>query len=53
MAFDYKLKPGVVTTTNALRLMRLVGLDVAGITEETERVGGERAPEAQSAPESP
>jgi hypothetical protein len=31
MAFDYKLKPGVVTTTNALRLMRLVGLDLPGI----------------------
>jgi hypothetical protein len=55
MAFDYKLKPGVVTTTNALRLMRLVGLDVAGITEETDRAGGERgsAPEAQGAPGSP
>jgi DNA mismatch repair ATPase MutS len=34
MAFDYKLKPGVVTTTNALRLMRLVGLGVPGIAEE-------------------
>jgi hypothetical protein len=31
MAFDYKLKPGVVTTTNALRLMRLVGLDLPGL----------------------
>ena len=28
MAFDYRLKPGVVTTTNALRLMRVVGLPV-------------------------
>lgn len=28
MAFDYTLKPGVVRTTNALRLMRLVGLDI-------------------------
>jgi DNA mismatch repair ATPase MutS len=28
MTFDYKLKPGVVTTTNALRLMRMVGLPV-------------------------
>ncbi len=28
MAFDYKLKPGIVTTTNALRLMRVVGLPV-------------------------
>jgi len=51
MAFDYKLKPGVVTTTNALRLMRLVGLDVAGIAEETDRAGGDRgsAPEAAGA----
>lgn len=31
MAFDYILKPGVVTTTNALRLMRLVGLDIPGL----------------------
>lgn len=29
MAFDYRLKSGVVSTTNALRLMRLVGLPVA------------------------
>jgi hypothetical protein len=29
MSFDYKLKPGVVATTNALRLMKLVGIDVA------------------------
>jgi len=28
MAFDYKLKPGVVTTTNALRLMRVIGLPI-------------------------
>ena len=28
MAFDYRLKVGVVTTTNALRLMRAVGLPV-------------------------
>ena len=55
MAFDYKLKPGVVTTTNALRLMRLVGLDVAGITEETDRAGADpdRPPEARSAPDAP
>jgi len=29
MSFDYKLKPGVVSTTNALRLMKLVGIAVA------------------------
>jgi DNA mismatch repair ATPase MutS len=28
MSFDYKLKQGPVTTANALRLMKLVGLDV-------------------------
>jgi hypothetical protein len=28
MAFDYHLQPGVATTTNALRLMRLIGLDL-------------------------
>jgi hypothetical protein len=32
MSFDYRLRPGVATTTNALRLMELVGfgLDEAG-----------------------
>ena len=28
MTFDYRLRPGVVDTSNALRLMRGVGLDV-------------------------
>ncbi len=28
MTFDYRLRPGVVTSSNALRLMRIVGLDV-------------------------
>ncbi|WP_437679201.1 MutS family DNA mismatch repair protein [Sorangium sp. So ce131] len=28
MSFDYKLKAGVVTTANALRLMKIVGIDV-------------------------
>ncbi|WP_044964274.1 MutS family DNA mismatch repair protein [Sorangium cellulosum] len=28
MTFDYKLKPGVVTSANALRLMKIVGIDV-------------------------
>jgi DNA mismatch repair ATPase MutS len=28
MAFDYHLRTGVATTTNALRLMRLIGLDL-------------------------
>ena len=30
MTFDYKLKPGVVKSGNALRLMQLIGLDVPG-----------------------
>ena len=28
MSFDYTLRPGVATTTNALRLMRLIGLEL-------------------------
>ena len=28
MSFDYRLRPGVATTTNALRLMQLVGFDI-------------------------
>jgi DNA mismatch repair ATPase MutS len=28
MTFDYRLRPGVVQSSNALRLMRIVGLDV-------------------------
>jgi DNA mismatch repair ATPase MutS len=31
MSFDYRLRPGVATTTNALRLMELVGLDLDGM----------------------
>jgi hypothetical protein len=27
MSFDYKLRPGLATTTNALKLLKLVGLD--------------------------
>ncbi|HEU5431508.1 MAG TPA: hypothetical protein VFU81_07590 [Thermomicrobiales bacterium] len=30
MSFDYRLRPGVATTTNALRLMQLVGFDGDG-----------------------
>ena len=34
MTFDYRLRDGVVTTSNALRLMRIVGIDVpAGLGE--------------------
>jgi hypothetical protein len=28
LAFDYRMRPGVVQTSNALALMRAVGLDV-------------------------
>ena len=28
MAFDYKLRDGVITHSNALELMRMIGLDV-------------------------
>jgi DNA mismatch repair ATPase MutS len=28
MTFDYKLRTGIVQSSNALRLMRIVGLDV-------------------------
>ena len=30
MSFDYLLRPGVVQKSNALELMRSVGLDVTG-----------------------
>jgi len=33
MTFDYILSPGVVSTTNALRLMKLVGINVKGIDD--------------------
>jgi MutS domain V len=33
MTFDYVLSPGVVSTTNALRLMKLVGINVKGIDD--------------------
>ncbi len=36
MTFDYRLRPGIATTTNALRLLELVGL-----TDESERPGSE------------
>ncbi|MBA2754359.1 MAG: DNA mismatch repair protein MutS, partial [Chloroflexia bacterium] len=36
MSFDYLSRPGLATSTNALRLMRLMGLDVTG-----DQAGGE------------
>jgi len=34
MTFDYRLREGVVTSSNALRLMRMVGIDIAVEPEE-------------------
>jgi DNA mismatch repair ATPase MutS len=34
MVFDYQLRPGVVDTTNALRVLRMAGVPV----EDTEQV---------------
>ncbi len=34
MCFDYQMKPGAVSTSNALRLMRQVGIDVPGLLED-------------------
>lgn len=36
MSFDYLLRPGVATTTNALRLMRLIGLELEDASVYTE-----------------
>jgi hypothetical protein len=33
MRFDYVLRPGIATSTNALRLMEAVGLDLKGEEE--------------------
>ncbi len=44
MSFDYRLRPGVATTTNALRLMALVGLDLRDGDE------GPTAPPAAAGP---
>ncbi len=33
MTFDYKLRPGVVHSSNALRIMRMVGIDVVDVGE--------------------
>jgi energy-coupling factor transporter ATP-binding protein EcfA2 len=39
MSFDYRLRPGVATTTNALRLMRLIGLDLEDSPVATSALG--------------
>ena len=33
MSFDYRIKEGPVATSNALRLMRAVGIDVPGLDD--------------------
>jgi DNA mismatch repair ATPase MutS len=33
MTFDYRARPGIATSTNALRLMEIVGLDLADTAE--------------------
>ena len=37
MTFDYRLRPGVASSTNALRLMEIVGLDLAADATEPTR----------------
>ena len=39
MTFDYLLRPGVVTSSNALRLMRMVGSDIAVPAEDDGALG--------------
>jgi DNA mismatch repair ATPase MutS len=34
LVFDYRLEPGVVTRSNALELMRMVGLEIRGAARE-------------------
>jgi hypothetical protein len=42
MSFDYRLRPGVATTTNAFRLMRLIGLELDESGDERETDGEQR-----------
>jgi DNA mismatch repair ATPase MutS len=42
MTFDYELRPGIVQSSNALRLMRAVGIDVK---DDADRVDGLRTAE--------
>lgn len=51
MTFDYRLKPGVVTRSNALHLMRLMGLDVADAVSDVESAEDQHdAPSQQKPP---
>lgn len=40
MTFDYRLRPGIATSSNALVLMELIGFDVAAVPERAERLQG-------------
>ena len=51
MSFDYQLRPGIATTTNALRLMELVGFDLAGDAPAASAPGAS-APAAPARPAS-
>ncbi len=42
MCFDYRMKPWPVSTSNALRLMRSVGIDFPGLTDSAEPAGAPR-----------
>ena len=45
MTFDYKLRTGIVQSSNALRLMKIVGLDVVEAEPEiTGKLGSSEAP---------
>lgn len=35
LSFDYKLRPGIATSRNALKLLQIVNLDVATLKPET------------------
>jgi DNA mismatch repair ATPase MutS len=48
MSFDYRLRPGVATTTNALRLMRLIGLDLEEAVDGREAEGGRREDDSRA-----
>ncbi|MEM1031834.1 MAG: DNA mismatch repair protein MutS [Myxococcota bacterium] len=49
MAFDYTMKAGPVSTSNALRLMRSVGIDIPGLSEPDEASSSPR-PSTRSGP---
>ena len=43
MAFDFRMKPGPVGSSNALRLMRAVGIDVPGLVDSERAVSPDKA----------